>query len=99
MRQPKAIAHGIQQSKSLAIAQNAVPPVPLADEFENQRHSASPLTSVTSLHVQQGQRSHLATFGFNKFKIAGIPDVVQERRTASASQNPPHRRFRLLKAN
>jgi hypothetical protein len=41
MRQPKAIAHGIQQSKSLAIAQNAVPLVPLADEFENQWHGAS----------------------------------------------------------
>jgi hypothetical protein len=50
MRQPQAIAHGIQQSKSLAIPENPVPLVPPAGETENQSHGGSfPLRDVLAI--------------------------------------------------
>jgi len=45
-RQPEPIAHGIKPSKSLAVAQNAIPPVPLADETQNRRHGIFLLSSA-----------------------------------------------------
>ncbi len=39
--QPKAITRGIEQSKSLAVMQHAIPFAPFANETENQSHSAS----------------------------------------------------------
>jgi hypothetical protein len=45
-RQPEPAAHGIKPSKSLAVAQNAVPPDPLADETHNRRRGIFLLSSA-----------------------------------------------------
>src|SRR6266478_3312974 len=39
VRQPQAIAHGVQQSESLAIPQNSVPLLPLTDETKSREHA------------------------------------------------------------
>src|SRR5260370_33582752 len=44
--QPKPIAHGIKQSKSFAVAQDVVPPVPLTSKNQRHCHSASPFICV-----------------------------------------------------
>jgi hypothetical protein len=44
--QPKPIPHGIKQSKSFAVAQDVVPPVPLTSENQDHCHSASPFICV-----------------------------------------------------
>src|SRR6266404_7905792 len=65
--QPQPVAHGLKQSKSFAVAQDAVPPVPLTGENQNRSHSASPLICVPfGRHWErQHECQNLRRFGNN----------------------------------
>src|SRR5467141_4550019 len=52
--QPQPVAHGLKQSKSFAVAQDAVPPLPLTGENQNRSHSASPLICVPCDEPKKG---------------------------------------------
>jgi hypothetical protein len=71
-RQPKPVAHGIKQSKSLAMAQDAIPLVPLTSENQHHRHCSSPVrfvratlekaTRMPKLNMFRQQRMSLICF-------------------------------------